>query len=127
MSRAMIAGDILVSDSDVPAQLSPKVAGILDVRVIAVTINRLEHFLIVRGNVKTADDLKGKCIAISRFGSSSDFIARYALSKVGLTPGKDITIVQIGSTTARVDAALTGRVQRPWFSLPPASSRRKEA
>jgi ABC-type nitrate/sulfonate/bicarbonate transport system substrate-binding protein len=30
---------------------------------------------------------------------------------VGLTPGKDVTIVQIGSTTARVDAALSGRVQ----------------
>jgi len=28
MSQAMVAGDILLSDSDVPAQLSPKVAGI---------------------------------------------------------------------------------------------------
>lgn len=59
-----------------PAQLSPKVAGILDVRVIAVTINRLEHYLIVRSNIKTADDLKGKRIAISRFGSASDVTTR---------------------------------------------------
>jgi NitT/TauT family transport system substrate-binding protein len=59
-------------------------------------------------------------VAISRFGSSSDFIARYALQKVGLTPGKDVTIVQIGSTTARVDAVLTGRVQATVVN-PPAS------
>jgi NitT/TauT family transport system substrate-binding protein len=76
MSQAMIAGDVIVTDSDVPAQLSPKVAGILDVRVIAVTINRLEHYLIVRSNIKTADDLKGKRIAISRFGSASDVTTR---------------------------------------------------
>jgi hypothetical protein len=42
------------------------------------------------------------------------------LQKVGLTPGKDVTIVQIGSTTARVDAAMTGRVQATVVN-PPAS------
>src|SRR4051812_37312409 len=30
MSQAMISGDVIVTDSDVPAQLSPKMAGILD-------------------------------------------------------------------------------------------------
>lgn len=41
VSQAMVTGDIVVSDSDVPAQLSPKVAGIMDVRVIAVTMRKL--------------------------------------------------------------------------------------
>jgi NitT/TauT family transport system substrate-binding protein len=73
-----------------------------------------------RPDIKTPEQLKGGSVAISRFGSSSDFIARYALQKVGLTPGKDVTIVQIGSTTARVDAVLTGRVQATVVN-PPAS------
>ena len=64
-------------------------------------------------------------MAISRFGSSSDFIARYALSKIGLNPGKDVTIVQIGSTTARVDAALAGRVQAT-LSKPAQPARKSE-
>ena len=68
----------------------------------------IDYWLMSRADIKTAEQLKGGSVAISRFGSSSDFIARYALQKVGLTPGKDVTIVQIGSTTARVDAALTG-------------------
>ena len=76
--------------------------------------------MLSRPEIKTPEQLRVGSVAISRFGSSSDFIARYALSKVGLTPGKDVTIVQIGSTTARVDSALAGRVQATVVQ-PPAS------
>jgi NitT/TauT family transport system substrate-binding protein len=76
--------------------------------------------LLSRSEIKTPEQLKGGTVAISRFGSASDFIARYALSKIGLAPGKDVTLVQIGSTTARVDATLTGRVQATVVN-PPAS------
>jgi len=110
MSQAMIAGDIVVSDSDVPAQLSPAVAGIKDVKVIAVTINRLEHFLIVRNNVKTADDLKGKRVAISRFGSASDVTTRLALRFLKLNPEKDVIILQSGNTPTRISALVVGHV-----------------
>jgi ABC-type nitrate/sulfonate/bicarbonate transport system substrate-binding protein len=110
MSQAMIGGDVIISDSDVPAQLSPKVAGILDVRVIAVTINRLEHYLIVRSNIKTADDLKGKRIAISRFGSASDVTTRLALRFLKLNPEKDVAILQSGNTPTRITALVGGYV-----------------
>lgn len=110
MSQAMVAGDIIVSDSDVPAQLSPKVAGIKDVRVIAVTINRLEHFLVVRSAVKTASDLKGKRIAISRFGSASDVTTKLALRFLKLNPDKDVIILQSGNTPARIAALVAGHV-----------------
>lgn len=110
MSQAMLTGDILVSDSDVPAQLSPKVAGMMDVRVIAVTINRLEHFFIVRSAVKTADDLRGKRIAISRFGSASDVTTRLALRFLKLNPEKDVFILQSGNTPTRISALLAGHV-----------------
>jgi NitT/TauT family transport system substrate-binding protein len=111
MSQAMIAGDVIVTDSDVPAQLSPKVAGILDVRVIAVTINRLEHYLIVRSNIKTAEDLKGKRIAISRFGSASDVTTRLALRFLKLNPEKDVAILQSGNTPTRITALVGGHVE----------------
>ena len=110
MAQAMVAGDIILSDSDVPAQLSPKVAGILDVRVIAVTINRLEHFVVVRNAVKTAEDLKGKRIAISRFGSASDITTKLALRFLKLNPETDVTILQSGNTPARIAALVAGHV-----------------
>ena len=110
MSQAMVAGDIILSDSDVPAQLSPKVAGIMEVRVIAVTINRLEHFIVVRNAVKTAEDLKGKRVAISRFGSASDITTKLALRFLKLNPERDLTILQVGNTPARISALVAGHV-----------------
>ena len=110
MAQAMVAGDIMVSDSDVPAQLAPKISGIKDVRVIAVTINRLEHFLIVRNNVKAPEDLKGKRIAISRFGSASDMTTRLALRFLNLNADRDVMILQSGNTPTRITALVAGYV-----------------
>ena len=110
MAQAMVTGDIAVSDSDVPAQLSPKVAGLMDVRVIAVTINRLEHLFVVRNHVKTADDLKGKRIAISRFGSASDITTKLALRFLKLNPDRDVFILQSGNTPTRIAALVAGHV-----------------
>jgi NitT/TauT family transport system substrate-binding protein len=102
-----------------PAVVNSVMAG-SDATLIAGGVTSLNYYLLTRPDIKTPEQLKGGSVAISRFGSSSDFIARYALSKIGLTPGKDVTIVQIGSTTARVDAAMTGRVHGTVVN-PPAS------
>ena len=110
LAQAVVAGDITVSDSDVPGSLTPKISGIRDVRAIAVTINRLEHFLIVRNNVKTPEDLKGKRIAISRFGSASDITTRLALRFIKPNLDRDVTILQSGNTPTRITALVAGHV-----------------
>jgi NitT/TauT family transport system substrate-binding protein len=109
MAQAMVAGDIMVSDSDVPAQLTPKISGIKDVRVVAVTINRLEHILVVRNHVKAPEDLRGKRLAISRFGSASDVTTRLALRSLKV-PERDVTILQSGNTPTRISALVAGHV-----------------
>lgn len=110
LSQAMVAGDIFISDSDVPAQMNLKVTGIMDVKVIAVTMNRLEHFFVVRSGIKTADDLKGKRVAISRFGSASDITTRLALRFLKPNLDKDVTILQSGNTPTRISALVVGHV-----------------
>jgi LysM repeat protein len=57
-------------------------------------------------------------MAVSRFGSSSDFATRYALDKFGLTPEKDVTILEIGSQPARFTALETGKVQAAMVAIP---------
>lgn len=110
LTQAMLAGNIVISDSDVPAQLNLKVAGMLDVRVIAVTINRLEHFLVGRSAIKTVEDLKGKRVAISRFGSASDVTTRMVVRFWKLDADKDLTIMQSGNTPTRIAALVAGHV-----------------
>ena len=72
LTQAMLGGNIGVSDSGVPDMMSLPVSGALETKIITVNINRLEHIFVVRKNVAKAEDLKGKKIAVSRFGSASD-------------------------------------------------------
>jgi hypothetical protein len=57
-------------------------------------------------------------MAVSRFGSSSDFATRYALDKFGLTPEKDVTILEIGSQPARFAALEGGKIQAAMVAIP---------
>ena len=116
---ALVSADTPIAQLAGAAVINSVMAG-SDAALVVGGVTSLNYYLLGRPEIKTAEQLRGGSVAISRFGSSSDFIARYALQKVGLTPGKDVTIVQIGSTTARVDAALTGRVQATVVN-PPAS------
>ena len=116
---ALVSADTPITQLAGAAVVNSVLAG-SDAALVAGGVTSLNYYLLTRPDIKTPEQLKGGSVAISRFGSSSDFIARYALQKIGLTPGKDVTIVQIGSTTARVDAALSGRVQGTVVN-PPAS------
>src|ERR671918_2189055 len=102
---ALVSADTPISQVAGSAVVNSVLAG-SDAVMVAAGITSLNYYLMARPNIKTAEQLKGGSVAISRFGSSSDFIARYALSKIGLTPGKDVTLVQIGSTPDRMAATL---------------------
>lgn len=110
LTQAMVGGNIALSDSGVPEMLALPVSGILDTRVITVNINRLEHIFVTRKNVAKADDLKGKRIAVSRFGSASDLTTRMVLRSWKLDPEKDVVLLQSGNTPTRMTALIAGHV-----------------
>jgi len=82
-------------------------------------ITTLDYWLMSQPEIKSAAQLKGGTIAVARFGGAADFVARYALPRLGLTPGKDVTIVQTGSTPERL-AALEARRVSASTLVPPA-------
>jgi NitT/TauT family transport system substrate-binding protein len=92
-----------------PGLVSSTLAG-SEAVFVAAGVTSLNYVLMGKAGIKTADQLKGGTVAISRFGSATDSIARFALRRVGLTPGKDVTIVQVGSGPDRLNAILTGKV-----------------
>ncbi len=110
LTQAMLGGNIVVSDSGVPEMLSLPVSGAMETRVITVNINRLEHIFVTRKNVAKTDDLKGKKIAVSRFGSASDLTTRMVLRTWKLDPEKDVMLFQSGNTPTRMSALLAGHV-----------------
>ncbi len=92
-----------------------------DMVIIAGTINRLPYQIVARGEIKTPALLKGKRVAISRFGSSSEWLVRYGLVKMGLDPDKDVVIIQTGQQSARL-AALQSNAAQATLLAPPIST-----
>lgn len=110
LTQAMAGGNIVVSDSDVPAMLNLSISGVADVKLVAVTINRLEHIFVVRKNITKLEDLKGKRIAVSRLGSASDIVTRMVLRSWKIEPEKEVTFLQAGNTPTRMTALVVGHV-----------------
>jgi NitT/TauT family transport system substrate-binding protein len=110
-AQALVGGDIDLTDSNIPTMLNLKAAGILDVRCIAVWMNRITLSFIARKGINTPADLKGKRLAISRYGSSSDFVTRMLLRYWKLDPEKDVAIIQSGGNDAiRIAALVAGHI-----------------
>jgi NitT/TauT family transport system substrate-binding protein len=93
--------------------------------MIAGFLNTLDYQFIVSKDITNPEHLKGKTMAVSRFGSSSDFATRYTLERYGLSPEKDVSIVQIGSQPARFAALETGKIQGAMVSIPLTAKARK--
>jgi NitT/TauT family transport system substrate-binding protein len=88
-----------------------------DTTIIAGGINFIPNKLLARPEIKTPEDLRGKRIAISRFGSASDYATQIALEKLGISP-KDVTIVQVGGNLTRLAALSNGTIHATLLSEP---------
>lgn len=108
MNQAVVAGSIQFTTSDLPSQIQSALAGI-DFKIISVTIDRLDGAIMARKGIKTPQELKGKRVAISRFGSVSDIVTRMVLRHWGLE-AKDVILMQVGNTPTRIAAILSGQV-----------------
>lgn len=76
------------------------------VKGLAVNAVILTDELVSTADVKTADDLRGKCVAVSTFGGTSHGAVILSLRELGLTPD-DVVITEVGGQSARI-AALQG-------------------
>jgi len=116
---ALVSGDVPITQVSGPGLVNSALAG-SDAVFVAAGIISLNYVLMGKPGIKTAEQLRSGTLAISRFGSATDSIARFALRRIGLTPGKDVTIIQVGSGPERLSAVLTGRVTAAVIN-PPSS------
>ena len=95
--------------------------GGLDVKIISTLVGTLVLNLVVRPEIEKPEQLRGKSIGISRFGTSLHTGARIALRHFGMEAGKDLAIVEIGSGDWIVSALQGGRIQGGVFGYPATS------
>ncbi len=113
---SVIAGDIQLANNSGGAVANAAVGG-ASLVMTACYINTLPYELVVQESIKSAEDLKGKSVGISRVGSASDVAARALVKGLGLEPVKDVPILQVGGAPERAAAFRTGRIAG--FPSPP--------
>jgi NitT/TauT family transport system substrate-binding protein len=113
---SLLAGDVHVANASGGGVASAVVAG-ADLVLVACYLNSLPYELVVNESVKSAEDLKGKSIGISRVGSASDVAARALIRGLGLEPDKQVLIMQVGGPAERAASFRTGRIAG--FPSPP--------
>jgi NitT/TauT family transport system substrate-binding protein len=124
VQQAMIAGEFTVALGGGNV-VSVNLAG-GNVVIIGGVVNVPSFYLFVQPSIKRQEDLKGKAIGISRFGTSIDTAARVAIQHYGFEPIKDVSIVQVGAVASAVGALRGGRIQAAILSYPTVVQARRE-
>jgi len=109
-TQALMSGDVPVVQVGGNAPVVARLRG-ADVTLIAGLLNVLAYSMVVSPEIKKPEDLKGKNVSVSRFGSNSDYATRKILLKWGLRPDIDVAVLQIpGGQPARLAAIQTKQV-----------------
>lgn len=116
---ALLSGQVQLAQLGGSEVLSAAAGG-ADVQIIANLCPYYPYLFMANSSITSLNDLKGKKVGISSFGGSSDTATRTALSKQGLNPDSDVTIVPTGSSSNRVAALRSGSIQAG-MSQPPES------
>ncbi len=106
--QTLLSGDVGVASLAPPSAVSAWAKG-AELAIVAGGIERVLNVLMVNPKIKRVDELKGKRVAISRFGSLSDTSLRDALVYHKLKT-QDISIVQMGGLGERMVALTSGIV-----------------
>ena len=95
--QAMLAKDIPISEIAIPAVIQANLAG-ADLVMLAGPNHKPGQKVMVKPDIKRREDLKGKKIGITRFGTSDDFLLRYVLGQWNLQPERDVALIQMGGS-----------------------------
>jgi len=125
VQRALIAGNIAFGEMTGSLMAAPKLQG-ADLVMIAGFLNQLLYRLVARPEIKTVADLKAKRVGVSRFGAGADRATRFLLTKLGLNPGTDVVLLQVGGAPTRL-AALSANSIDATIVEPPDDKRAQEA
>jgi NitT/TauT family transport system substrate-binding protein len=115
--QTLLAGDIDYAVGGVASVLRARMRG-ADPVILATTANYSSQRILLRPDspIQRVQDLKGKTVGVTQYGSQGDTFFRDALKRSGLKPDAEVTIIQLGGTpqvgaalvAGRIDAAVTG-------------------
>lgn len=117
LAQVARSGEIKIALNSGPTTVASRTQG-ADTIMLASLVNTLPYSLVTAKQITQWEQLKGKKIAISRFGSGTDTAVRMVLKRYGLNPTKDVTLLQIGTQPSRVQALSAGSIDATLLSAP---------
>jgi len=117
MLTALLAGEL--DYATILPFLTGAAARGLPVRILAAVTKSSSYFMVARPEIENVKALRGKKLGINSFGSSADYAAYAAVSRSGMDPNKDLTILAIGGgTPERLAAVVSGSVDATVITSP---------
>jgi NitT/TauT family transport system substrate-binding protein len=110
--QSLIAGDVDFAVVGVTAVMRAHMQG-AQLAVLATTTNVSVMKLLVsrQSGIRRLEELKGKAMGVSQYGSEADAFARIVVGKAGLKPDKDVAILQMGGHPQVAAALVAGKLE----------------
>lgn len=115
MAQTLVVGEIHMAQMGGPAMLAAGAAG-MDVTFVAVALHMTP--IVIMGTVGRMEELKGKALGVTRYGSDTDCSARFAIRKSGLHPEKDAALIQLEDYPGIMGGIASGRVAAGALAYP---------
>ena len=122
VTAAMLSGEAEVGLVGSVGIVHAVTKGVTDLVFIGGMKNVLTHSILARPGIKRPEDLKGKKIGITRFGSNTHYFTLQVVRRFGLDPTRDFTFIQTGGEPEAF-AALAGGVVDAATLSPPMDAR----
>lgn len=114
---ATIAGDTQINQGAGTGSVLARLSG-ADTVWIASILDTTNQSLVVIPEIRGPQELRGRILGVTRYGSLSDFGVRKYLQQVGLDPDRDVKIIQMGGLPETLAAMQAGSIHGGALSSP---------
>lgn len=115
---AMLAGQIDVLAGGGTGGIIAQLQGYTDLAIFGTNVHTWVFSVFANPSISEVAQLRGKKMGVTRFGGTMDFAARHFLKQRGLEAGKEVVLVQIGSSPDILTALSTGLIESGVMSIP---------
>jgi NitT/TauT family transport system substrate-binding protein len=113
---ALLGGSTQFATGSATGPLAAAIKG-SDIKIIAASYNKFPYAFVVKPNIRTPKDLRGKTINILNFGGSNDLALQLAFKEWGLKLS-DAQVIIGGDAPTRLAALMAGRIDATILSPP---------
>jgi NitT/TauT family transport system substrate-binding protein len=117
-TAATLNGDAEIGVTGAVGNVRAYVQGFTDLVFIGGIKNILTHSVLAKPEIKRPEDLKGKKVAVGRFGGNTHYFVIQALRRYGMDASRDIQTIQSGGGPETLAALVSGNVDAAGLVAP---------